>query len=484
MKLVSKHTLSSASSPLEWVGVRLLLTAYCLLLTAYFSQAGQSLIQVNALDYKGKFARLYVYDDYITYTEKELTSARVGLDGKFELWFTVSETQYAFIRIDNEIMDVYVEKDKKYKIDFPPPTQNKGATNPLSERNYRKLRMLENDSSSLNLAVLKFNKLYDNFLLANKELLVRRGMNDKKMLHDRLATFRDNVGEEFPVSVSEYLREHILYSIAQLEQTTMTGDDKLFKDYLEKPFLEKNYEYMRFFHQYFEKHLEQFRLSEKGRGFADAINNFSGLDKLNEVLNGDDKLHNKIMREAVLIDGLIQLYNNPDFKKDKIAKVLDALSQQAATPYLKTAAANAKAFLTRNQTGTLAPDFDIRSHNNQLTSLKDFAAKYIYLQFTDVSCLQCNSETKTVADLQKKYGDKVQFVTITINNDFEETRDFVKRNAYNWTFLIAGDNHKVLEDYNVKSVPEYFLIGPTGKIIQSPATRPDRGIDRTFFDLK
>ena len=92
------------------------------------------MIQGNAPDYKGKFARLYVFDDYITYTEKELTAARVGLDGKFELWFSISETQYAFIRIDNELMDIFVEKDHKYKIDFPPPTKNKGAVNPLSER--------------------------------------------------------------------------------------------------------------------------------------------------------------------------------------------------------------------------------------------------------------------------------------------------------------------------------------------------------------
>ena len=464
--------------------MRLIISCILLLTSCFYSNAGQSLIQGNAPDYKGKFVRLYVYDDYITYTEKELTSTRVGLDGKFELWFTIAETQYAFIRIDNEIMDIYVEKDKKYKLDFPPPTKNKGATNPLSERNYRKLRMLDADSTSLNLAILKFNKLYDDFLVDNQEALVRRGMNDKKLLHDRLATFRDNVGEEFSFSSSDYLRAHILYSIAQLEQTTMTSDEKLFIDYLEKPLLEKNYEYMRFFHQYFERYLQLFRLTEKGRGLLDAINNFSGLEKVNDVLNADEKLRNKITREAVLIDGIIQLYNNPDFKKDKMVKVLDALSAEASTPYLKTASANAKALLTRNQPGTMAPEFEIRSHNNLLTRLKDFEGKYVYLQFTDVSCLPCNSETKTVADLHTKYGDKVKFVTITINNDFEETRDFVKRNAYNWTFLIAGDNHKVLEDYNVKSVPEYFFIGPTGKFVQSPATRPDRGIDRTFFDLK
>jgi peroxiredoxin len=186
----------------------------------------------------------------------------------------------------------------------------------------------------------------------------------------------------------------------------------------------------------------------------------------------------------VLIDGIIQLYNNPEFKKEKMVKVLDALSQHAATPNLKTAAANAKYMLTRNQAGTQAPDFEIRSHNNEIKKLKDFEGKYIYLQFTDVNCLPCNSESKVVASLQQKYGDKIQFVTITINNDFEETREFVRRNGYSWTFLIAGTEHKVLEDYNVKSVPEYFLIGPGGKFIQSPALRPDRGIERTFFDLK
>lgn len=464
--------------------IKRLFTVYCLLLTACCSFAGQSLIQVNAPDYKGKFAHLYIYDDYITYTEKELTTARVGLDGKFELWFSVPETQYAFIRIDNEIMDVYVEKDKKYKIDFPPPTQSKGASNPLSERNYRKLRMLDLDSASLNFSIQKFNKLYDDFLVKNKEMIVRRGMNDKKVLHDRILHLRDEAGETFLGSFNEYMQDHVTYSIAQLELITLTTDDKLFKQYLDKPFLEKNYEYMRFFHQFFEKYLNLFRLTEKGKGFTDAVNNFSGLDKVYDVMNRDDKLRSKILRDAVLINGMIQLYNNPDFKKNKIVKVLDALSENASTSYLKTAAANAKYMLTRNQPGTKAPEFEIRSHNNHIKSLKDFAGKYIYLQFTDVNCLPCNAETKTVNDLYKKYGTKVVFITVTINNDFEETRDFVSRNNYGWNFLIAGENHKVLEDYNVKSVPEYYFISPEGNFVQSPAMRPDRGIDRTFFELK
>lgn len=447
--------------------------------------AGLSLIQGNAPDYKGKFVRLYIYDDYITYTEKEITAARVGLDGKFELWFSVNETQYAFIRIDNEIMDIYVEKDKKYKIDFPPPTRNKGATNPLSERNYRKLRLLDADSSSLNISIMKFNRMVDDFLLDNKELLVRRGINDKKLLHDRIADLRDDAGEEFSTASNEYLKTHILYSIAQLEMTTMASSDKLFSTFIDnKPFHERNYEYMRFFHQFFEKHLELFRLTEKGKNFTEAINKFSGLEKVYEAVSSDPKLRNKTLRDAVLIAGLIQLYNHPDFKKDKIAKTLEALSEQAQTPYLKQTAANAKAMLTRNQPGSDAPDFEIRSHNNHIKSLKDFSGKYVYLQFTDVNCQPCNAETKTVSDLHKKYGGKVTFVTITINNDFEETRDFVKQNAYGWNFLIAGENHKALEDYNVKSVPEYFLINPSGKFVQSPALRPDRGIEKTFFDLK
>lgn len=451
---------------------------------SFLSFAGPSLIQGSAPDYKGKFVRLYVYDDYITYAEKELTTARVGLDGRFELWFTITETQYAFIRIDNEIMDIFIEKDRKYKIDFPPPTKNEGATNPLSERNYRKLRMLETDSTSLNLCLFKFNKMVDDFLLGNKELLVRRGMNDKKLLHDRIAQLSDAAGEEFSFINNEYLKAHIQYSIAQLELSTMTPNYTLYENYLVKPFLEYNYEYMRFFHQYFVRHLDIFRHTVQGKSLIYTINNFTTLEKVNTVLYLDELLRNKVLRDAVLIDGLIQLYNNPEFKKEKIVNVLDALAQEAATTYLKKAAANAKMLLTRNKAGTTAPDFEIRSHNNQIRSLKSFAGKYIYLQFTDVSCLACNSETKTVADLQKKYGNKVQFVTVTINNDFEETREFVNRNSYTWDFLIAGTDHKVLEDYNVKSVPEYFLLDPDGKFIQSPALRPDRGIDRTFFDLK
>ena len=39
------------------------------------------------------------------------------------------------------------------------------------------------------------------------------------------------------------------------------------------------------------------------------------------------------------------------------------------------------------------------------------------------------------------------------------------------------------KNYEIKSLPAYFLINPEGKFVQAPAESPDGDIDRVLYDI-
>jgi hypothetical protein len=50
--------------------------------------------------------------------------------------------------------------------------------------------------------------------------------------------------------------------------------------------------------------------------------------------------------------------------------------------------------------------------------------------------------------------------------------------------LLHYENDKQVKDqYELKTVPAYFLINPFGNFIQSPALRPTQSIESTFWEI-
>ena len=90
-------------------------------------------------------------------------------------------------------------------------------------------------------------------------------------------------------------------------------------------------------------------------------------------------------------------------------------------------------------------------------------------------------EMPKIAELVKKYGDKVAFVSICTDDSLKTYRNYLKMNPkYNWTILFNGSSPKgntALEQYNVKGLPAFFFINSYGNLAQSPAQSPTQGFE-------
>lgn len=104
--------------------------------------------------------------------------------------------------------------------------------------------------------------------------------------------------------------------------------------------------------------------------------------------------------------------------------------------------------------------------------------------FYDANCSSCQQQMKIIPSLIKKYGDRITFVSISTDKTNADLKNFQTKNPkYTWLFLYDNSLGKLKSDYEIKSLPTYFLIDSDGRFIQVPADSPDEDIDRAFYDI-
>jgi peroxiredoxin len=426
--------------------------------------------------HKGKEISVYLYDDLITQSQTLQSSDTVDTRGNFELSLSIRSTQIALIKTDNLTGIIYIQPNFMYGIVFPEKDSlrfNAGGT----EQNVNLI--INGDSTELNARIIDFNNCFDSFWEKNYKAFVT------KQIHQKLDSFQLQINKRYEKVKLSYFKTYVDYTFASFNENTGRHHSYLAKRYLlDKPINYGNYEYMNFFNQYFKQYLQKQSDTKNGNFILDAINEQGEYKHLNELLKGDPILKNDTLRELVVLKSLADLYFAPHFKKEKIKQMLEQLQGSTTISEHKIIVFDVLRNINNMRVGQLAPIFTLRNIKRDTISLTDFKARYTYLDFFATWCTDCLQELKKQEQLFRKYGDKVMFVSVCTDDDTVAFKNFVKQNpAYKWTFLYGGKNKKLAEQYNIKSLPVYYFISPDGYLLQSPALKPDEGIEFKFNQI-
>jgi hypothetical protein len=93
----------------------------------------------------------------------------------------------------------------------------------------------------------------------------------------------------------------------------------------------------------------------------------------------------------------------------------------------------------------------------------------------------CIREFEFLNDLNSRHSSYLAIVTILVDNNRQSMKDLLKTNDYNWTFLHYSSYPEIINEYEVKAYPSYYLIGPDGKLIASPAPSPLEGFEQYLY---
>ncbi|HXU28284.1 MAG TPA: TlpA disulfide reductase family protein [Bacteroidia bacterium] len=446
------------------------------LFTSVISFAQNVTIKGIAPTHKGKEISVYLYDDLITQSQTLQSSDTVDARGNFELTLSIKSTQIALVKTGNLTGSIYIQPNFIYGIIFPAKDSlrfNAGGT----EQNVNLI--INGDSTELNARIIDFNDCFDLFWEKNYKAFV------SKQIHQKLDSFQLQINKRYEKVKLSYFKTYVDYTFASFNENTGRHHNYLAKRYLlDKPIGYGNYEYMSFFNQYFKQYIQKQSNSKNGNLIIDAINEQGEYKHLNELLKGDPILKNDTLRELVALKSLSDLYFAPHFKKGKIKEMLEQLQGSTTITEHKTIVFDILRNMNNMRIGQMAPNFSLPNIKHDTVSLSDFKARYTYLNFFATWCTDCLQELKKQEQLFRKYGDKVMFVSVCTDNDTMAFKNFVKQNpTYKWTFLYGGKNKKLAEQYNIKSLPVYYFISPDGYLLQSPALKPDEGIEFKFNQI-
>jgi peroxiredoxin len=120
--------------------------------------------------------------------------------------------------------------------------------------------------------------------------------------------------------------------------------------------------------------------------------------------------------------------------------------------------------------GEMAPDFSVKTLMGKPLSLSQYRGKYVLLEFWATWCEFCVEATPRLQDVYAKYGKSGQIVMISLSEDElpYAPSEYVHKNHLGWAQGFIGEDSQVSKQYHNELIPEFWIIGPDGRIIAKP----------------
>ena len=91
----------------------------------------------------------------------------------------------------------------------------------------------------------------------------------------------------------------------------------------------------------------------------------------------------------------------------------------------------------------------------------------VVINFWASWCAPCHDEAPILQDLQRRFGDRVVFLTVNSEDGPDEAREFIRR--YKATFpVVRTGQDNIRRSYGTNQMPETFVIDPDGTLGMTP----------------
>lgn len=120
--------------------------------------------------------------------------------------------------------------------------------------------------------------------------------------------------------------------------------------------------------------------------------------------------------------------------------------------------------------GAQAPDFTQKTPDGKTVSLRDYRGKYVLVDFWASWCGPCRQENPSVAKVYNEYkGRDFEVLGVSLDNEKDKAKwvKAIQDDQLAWTQVsdLRGWENEAARMYQVRGIPQNYLIDPGGKIV-------------------
>ncbi|MBN2480823.1 MAG: TlpA family protein disulfide reductase [Bacteroidales bacterium] len=447
-----------------------------------FEASGQNVvISGNAPSYAGTELIFMQYSDWITHSEEVVGTAGVDTTGEFYLEVTITGTELLFTYVGVYRAYFYAEQDRHYELILPEYTEKlpQERLNPYFQYEDVHIGIRNFDDNELNMLIMMFDDAYNPYY--SKHVYDAYNKPDVTLLEKDIG----QIEEPFLQYNNQFFKDYRYYVYGLLkmsanQQRVQSLSDEYFNN---RPVLYDHPVYGELFNRVFDKYFIFYGRTEEGRKIYDDINQLGDYDALAGSVSKTNNFSNDTLQELVILKEMHDEYYSDQFSRKALLNILDTLIERTSIEEHRSIGQNIRNKITRLQAGFDPPQFELEDPDGNPVKLSDFVGRYVYLNFCTFQSYTCLNEFNMLASVHQKHGDKLSIITITTDPDSDEFRAFRSKNEYNWIFLHYDTYPEIIKQYDIRAFPTYFLIGPDGKLILSPAPSPAENFESRLFEI-
>ena len=443
--------------------------------------AGEVLLYGKAPDWPETAISFFRYRELITWSEDLLGVAEITDTSSFEIKIDIDETTYIFAHLGVYKAFLYVEPGKEYQLVLPPYREKTPADllNPYFEEILIQLGIANIDENDINIQIRMFDDTYEPYY--NKHVLSAVEGKDFSRLDEDI----EHIEIHFSNNTNEYFRQYRQYKYAYLRYLSLQHKVAAIAEMLfaGKPILYHNPAYMELFNQVFKNYFFYHGRTSEGKRIYQNINLDNDYNELLVTLGKNTLFSDKAFLELVILRCLHDEFYSDRFSRSGILVILDSLISKTDIAMHRLIGNTIRNKITRLLSGYPPPYFNLYDLDSNLISLDSFKGKYLYLNFCSCSSYSCLKEFEALQGIYARHKERLEIVTIAVDTYDESMHSYLESKNYNWKFLYYGHQPDILEEYDIRAFPTYFLIGPDGRLIQSPAPAPGENFESRLFEV-
>lgn len=458
--------------------MRHILFAVVILLLTSQLYAQRTVLYGKAPDYSAKDISFYTISDPILHEKQELANTTVAMDGSFSVIFSTSQTIEIYSDLEKYCGTMVVEPGKNYQVTLPPftPRTSDEARSVFFKPPPYWLGLPGTDHSDLNLSVRSFINDYNLETIRNATLIYNQ--KSKELVSE----ITDRLEKKYSAIRHPYFKTLMKYSFAELENIAYQGNTDIIigKYFAIEPIKLNHPAYQRAFETVFTDFLRK-QSQDIRKNKIVSITNSGNYAEL--VAYFEKRGYKKEVAELVVLKGLFDGYYTGSFSKDGVIAAIEMAQNATTSPDLQTVAGRIRNKLTLLAVGVKAPPVTLINIKQEPVTLYRSTGKFTYLSFFNSTSADCRTELDSIVSLEKKLRQALSVISISLDDDFENSSKLWKAKGYSWELLNGSKQKQLTHSYNASLTPAFYLIAPDGTLKLSPAPSPTHGFEPTFLKI-